>query len=182
MDRNTEGHSTARSAADSGGKSLRKLVKQYITVERLITLATVSLILLSWYVVSEKKVFSDVVIPPPGKVYNSFVAIVADGYKGNSLGQHLFDSMERLLLAFGFVVVTAIPIGLLSGYNSKIRAVFDPLVEFYRPLPPLAYYTMLVIWLGIENWSKISLLYLAAFPPVYLACVSGVQQIKQDYI
>ncbi|WP_405740667.1 ABC transporter permease subunit, partial [Anaerovibrio slackiae] len=88
----------------------------------------------------------------------------------------------RLLSAFVLVVVTAVPIGLLSGYSSKIRAVFDPIIEFYRPLPPLAYYTMLVIWMGIDNESKIALLYLAGFAPVYLSCLSGVKKIRQEYI
>lgn len=90
--------------------------------------------------------------------------------------------MQRLILAFLGAVVIAVPLGLASGYNSKIRAVFEPLIEFYRPLPPLAYYTVLVLWLGIENRSKIALLFLACFAPVYVACVSAVLKIKEDYI
>jgi taurine transport system permease protein len=63
-----------------------------------------------------------------------------------------------------------------------VRAVFDPLVEFYRPLPPLAYYTLLVIWLGIENGSKIALLYLAAFPPLSVAAMAGVRGVSPERI
>ncbi len=162
-------------------RQVRK-VKKSIKVEHFITFMTLAVAFFCWYLLTAQKIFSDVIIPSPDKVYHTFIDILLNGYKGNTLGQHLADSLLRLLTAFLLVIVTAIPIGLLSGYNSKVRAVFDPLIEFYRPLPPLAYYTMLVIWLGIENGSKITLLYMAAFAPVYLACISGVKKIKQDYI
>ena len=90
--------------------------------------------------------------------------------------------MQRLVVAFLWAAVIAVPLGLASGYSSKIRAVFEPIIEFYRPLPPLAYYTILVLWLGIENKSKIALLFLACFAPIYVSCVSAVIKIKEDYI
>ncbi len=157
-------------------------LKKQITIEKMITMGTVIFILLIWYLVTDFKIFSEFLIPTPAKVFSSLQEILAGGYKGNSLLKHLTDSMIRLLTAYVLVFVTAIPIGLLSGYNSKIRAVFEPIIEFYRPLPPLAYYTLLVMWLGIEDTSKITLLYLSAFAPVYIACVSGVIKIRRDYI
>ena len=161
---------------------IKQSIKAQLKIEHLITLLTVSAVFITWYIVTDLKIFSDVIIPSPWKVYKTFIDIIAEGYKGSALSRHLLDSLERLLTAFGLVCITAVPIGLLSGYSSKVRAVFEPLVEFYRPLPPLAYYTMLVIWMGIGNSSKIMLLYLAGFAPVYLACISGVMKIKQDYI
>jgi taurine transport system permease protein len=157
-------------------------VKRQVTIERLLTLSTVLLLFLLWFIVTELKIFSDIVVPSPQKVIASFFEIAKNGYKENSLLTHLGDSMMRLIGSFLLVIVTAIPLGLISGYNSKVRAIVDPLIEFYRPLPPLAYYTLLVLWMGIENSSKIALLYLAGFAPVYIACVSGVRKIKQDYI
>jgi taurine transport system permease protein len=90
--------------------------------------------------------------------------------------------MQRLLIAFGLSIITAIPLGLLSGYFSNVSAVISPFVEFYRPIPPLAYYTLLVLWLGITEGSKITLLYLAGFAPIFISCVSGVKRISKDYL
>ena len=151
-------------------------------VEAFITLGTVTVVLAIWYGITAQHVFSEVIIPSPAKVWHSFLSIWSNGYKGISLFQHFLYSMVRLFSAFILVVGTAVPLGLLSGYSIKLRAVFDPLIEFYRPLPPLAYYTLLVIWLGIDNGSKIALLYLAGFAPVYLACMSGVRKVRRDYI
>ena len=58
----------------------------------------------------------------------------------------------------------------------------EPLVEFFRPLPPLAYYVLLVLWLGIGNSSKIVLLLFACLPPIFVACAAATRRIPQDYV
>lgn len=153
-----------------------------ITIEKLITAATWIIILGCWYIITKFEIVSPTLVPSPYKVWTTFLKILNSGYNGFPLLGHLGSSFERLFTALGLAVVTAIPLGLLSGYFRKIRAVIDSVVEFYRPLPPLAYYTLLVLWLGIDNTSKITLLYLAAFAPVYISCASAVTKINQDYI
>ena len=96
------------------------------------------------------------------------VTIATNGYKGFTLAQHIGASMYRLLVSFVLAAIVAVPLGLLSGTSSKFRAVLEPIIEFYRPLPPLAYYTLLVLVLGIDNESKIALLFLACF---FLVCL-----------
>lgn len=95
---------------------------------------------------------------------------------------HIGSSLYRLLFAYVLAVATAIPLGLLSGYFPKIHAVLEPIINFYRPLPPLAYYTLLILWMGIGDVSKIFLLYLASFAPIYIACSSSVVKIEPNYL
>ncbi|HEY9639438.1 MAG TPA: ABC transporter permease subunit [Coleofasciculaceae cyanobacterium] len=139
-------------------------------------------ILGAWSLATSLQWVSPLFLPSPISVGLAFLEILKEGYKGNSLLFHIAQSMYRLLLALLLAIVTAIPLGMLSGFSKPFRAALDPLIEFYRPLPPLAYYTLLVIWLGIENPSKIALLFLAAFAPLYIAVVSGVQRISIDRI
>ena len=61
--------------------------------------------------------------------------------------------------AFALACVTAIPIGILMGVNRVARGIFDPPIEFYRPLPPLAYLPLIIIWFGIGEFSKVLLIY-----------------------
>lgn len=156
--------------------------KKRITIENMLTLATIILILLVWFVVTNFGIANSKMVPTPQAVWNAFIDIIQNGYKNYSLLQHLGASMERLFISFFFAALIAVPFGLASGYNSKIRAIFEAIIEFYRPLPPLAYYTLLVLWLGIGNESKITLLFLACFAPIYISCVSAVLKIKEDYI
>ena len=79
-------------------------------------------------------------------------------------------------------LITAIPLGLLCGYFAPLRAVVNSLINFYRPLPPLAYYSLLIVWLGIDESSKVMLLYLASFAPIYISSVSAVSRVNDAYI
>ena len=158
------------------------LSPKIVTQERIISLTTVTVVLLIWIFVTDNKLVNPLFLPSPLAVWQAFVDICQNGYKGTPLISHIGDSMYRLVVALVLAIVTAIPLGMLSGFSKPIRAALDPIIEFYRPLPPLAYYTLLVIWLGIENPSKIALLYLGAFAPLYIAAVSGVQRIPRDRI
>lgn len=147
----------------------------------LISCCSVGLILAVWTIASVSGALSSGMVPTIQSVIAALVDISVNGYKGSTLLQHLGASFYRLLTAFGLAILTAIPLGLLSGQNDKVRAALEPLVEFVRPLPPLAYYTILVLWMGIGNGSKIMLLYLACFAPIYVACVAAVTKIPASY-
>jgi taurine transport system permease protein len=160
----------------------RKKKREKSQTERLLTISTWVLIIGTWYTVTRLGLFSTTLVPSPMRVWEAFRDILSDGYNRISLWMHLWASFRRLFLAMFFAIVIAIPLGLLSGYNGKVRAIVDSVVEFIRPLPPLAYYTLLILWFGIDDTSKVILLYLAAFAPIYIACVSAVTNINEDYI
>ncbi len=123
-----------------------------------------------------------VVIPNPYTVVKSFIHLCKNGYAGQTLWSHMGASLGRLLTAIFFAIITAIPLGLLCGYIKKIETVVSTIVEFIRPLPPLAYYTIIILATQIGNTSKVILLFIAAFAPIYIACVQAVKQVRQDYI
>lgn len=156
--------------------------KETTKTEHLISLFVVLAIVFLWFYTTSIGIVSETLVPSPQSVWNSFIDILKNGYKGSTLLEHLMASMGRLIKAYILAMITAIPLGLLSGYHSKVRAFLEPIIEFYRPLPPLAYYTLLVLWMGIGDGSKIMLLFLAGFAPIYIACASGVNKVKQDYI
>lgn len=171
-----------KSKKASSNRQQRSFIKGIITQERLISLTTVAIVFIAWTLITANELVSPLFLPSPMAVWNAFLDIWQNGYKGNSLLFHIGESMYRLIFALVLAILTAIPLGMLSGFSKPVRAALDPLIEFYRPLPPLAYYTLLVIWLGIENPSKIALLYLGAFAPLYIAAVSGVQRIPRDRV
>lgn len=151
-------------------------------VEPLLTVLTVAAIFAVWYVVAEWRLLPPLFVPHPLDVWQAFTEIATEGYRGPTLLRHLADSLYRVLLGFFLAVVTAVPLGLAIGYSTRVQAIFDPIIEFYRPLPPLAYYTLLIIWLGIEDQSKIALLYLAAFPPLSVSAMAGVRGVSEERI
>jgi len=171
--------SSDRAARRAAGRGAGLLA---LRVEWLLTAATLTSLLLAWYAVARFGLVSDLFVPHPAAVWAAFTDILLDGYRGATLLRHLGDSLYRVVVGFLLAVGTAVPLGLAIGYSSKVQAVFDPIIEFYRPLPPLAYYTLLVIWLGIENESKIALLYFAAFPPLSVSAMAGVRGVASERI
>ncbi len=147
-----------------------------------ISLFTWLILIAIWYIATEYKLLENVLMPSPKEVILRFIDIAKNGYNNITLLTHIYVSFKRLFIAIALAIVTAIPLGLLSGYFPVVRSVFDSLIHFYRPIPPLGYYTLLVIWMGIDDSSKVMLLYLAAFAPIYLICVSSVGQVKKEYI
>ena len=150
--------------------------------EKILTGGTIAAVFLIWLGITGFKWVDPKLIPSPLSVFAAFTDILQNGYKNHTLLQHLGASLGRLMTAFCGALIVAAPLGLASGFNSKIRAVWEPIIEFYRPLPPLAYYTILILWLGIGNESKTALLFLACFAPVYVSCVSAVIRINEDFI
>lgn len=162
--------------------STRSILSKFAKSERIIALLSVLAGLALWFISTSFGWVDPLFLPSPIAVGATFLEILKDGYKGSSLLFHIGASMYRLGVALLLTLITAVPLGMVCGLSKKVSAVLDPWIEFYRPLPPLAYYTLLVIWLGIENSSKIALLYLAAFAPLFIAVVAGVQRIPQDRI
>lgn len=181
MSLGTQQPSTSTTQGRSPGIRRIQLWVQLIRPQTLSVLS-VSTVIALWFVSTNLDWVNPLFVPSPQSVWVAFTDILQNGYKGRSLLAHIFSSLWRLGLAFSLAFVTAVPLGLASGYFKPIQAILDPFIEFYRPLPPLAYYTLLVIWLGIEDESKIALLFLAGFAPLYIAMVSGVRRVPRDRI
>ena len=117
-------------------------------------------------------------LPPPEKVWSTFLTLNAEGYQGVSLWENVFWSLARVFIGFGLGCLFGIPLGYAMGLNGWLRGWFDPIVEFMRPVPPLALIPLVIIWFGIGEQGKISLLFLAALWIMTIAARSGVSGVN----
>lgn len=138
-----------------------------------------------WWLVAELNIWDDLFVPDPAAVWQRFIEseTTHDGQVGLSgyyLHEHLWASLVRIASGVGAAVVFGTALGLALATSRKFQLIVEPYVNFLRALPPLAYFSLLIIWFGIENTSKIWLLFLAAFPPIALSVLSGVRGIPQQ--
>lgn len=147
-----------------------------------ISLVTAFAIVASWWLVSRLGLVSPLFLPSPAEVADQFVRIAAEGYAGASLWSHVSASLTRIVTAALIACSLGIPVGLLMGLNRWAKGVFDVPVEFYWPLPPLAYLPLMIIWLGIGETSKITLLVLAMFAPICLSAQAGVRSLPLERV
>ncbi len=148
----------------------------------LATLASLGAILALWWGVTASGLIAPLFLPGPSEVLLRLVDLARHGFVGASLLQHMAASLARVGLAMLFAVITAIPVGMAMGLYPRINAAIDPLIEFYRPVPPLAYLPLMVIWFGIGELTKILLIYLAIFAPLAIATASGVRRVDPGRI
>lgn len=149
----------------------------------LLSLATALLMLFLWWVSTVTGWLPPLVLPSPAAVGDAFLAAQRGELQGgHSLFEHFAWSTGRVLAGLLLACVTAIPLGLLMGVSRLARSVFDPPIEFYRPLPPLAYLPLIVIWFGIDETAKVLLIYLACFAPLVVSARAGVRSASAEQI
>jgi taurine transport system permease protein len=165
-------------AADSGSNDTARASRAGRISSRQIGAATVVGLIVAWAVAARLQVIDPVFLPSPASVAQKFVAVATDGSSNATLLEHTLASLQRMLAALLLAIVTAIPVGILTGMNRVAQAIVDPLIEFYRPIPPLAYLPLIVIWCGIGEPSKVLLIWLAIFAPLAIATQQGVKRVK----
>jgi taurine transport system permease protein len=145
------------------------------------------LVLVVWWLLAASGTWSEIILPTPAKVWHAFIQSVTvhDGQRGLSgyyLWQHLWASLWRILRGLVWAFVIGVPLGLALGLWRPFELIAEPMVGFLRSLPPLGYFSLLIIWFGIDDTSKVWLLYLAAFPPIALSVAAGVATVRTERI
>lgn len=159
-----------------------------------LTLTSVSIVVLLWWLVTSLFAVNPVLFPGPGDVWEAFVRGMQErpvaegvdrtirGYQNYFLWEHLLASLQRIGAGVGLAVLVGVPLGLLMASFRWFGVLLDPYLNFLRSLPPLAYIGLLIVWFGFGDASKIWLLFLAAFPPIAIAAISGVRGVREDQI
>ncbi|MGJ8616036.1 MAG: ABC transporter permease subunit [Sulfitobacter sp.] len=117
-------------------------------------------------------------LPAPETVWTRSIQVAKDGFRDFTLLEHLGYSLFRVVAGFLFGALIGIPLGYAMGLSNWFRGWFDPIVEFMRPVPPLALIPLIIIWFGIGETGKIILLFLAALWIMAIAARSGVSGVN----
>jgi len=147
-----------------------------------ISVVTVVVLVALWALVTNMGWVKPLFLPKPQAVFQQFYEYLTGTANDKPLWQHFLASMFRVFSAFALACVTAIPIGIAMGMSRVMRGIFDPPLEFYRPLPPLAYLPLIIIWFGIDELPKVLLIFLSCFAPLALAARAGMRSASQEQI
>jgi ABC-type nitrate/sulfonate/bicarbonate transport system permease component len=135
-------------------------------------------VLVLWQAGSTAGLIPGFKLPSPLQVMGGLTDLVLQGMPpGHRLHVHVLYSLERVLWGYGLAVLVAVPLGVLMGWSRRVRDGVEPLVEILRPIPPLAWIPIAILWFGIGIRSAAFIIFLGAFFPVLLNTVSGVRSI-----
>ena len=136
------------------------------------------LLILIWQGLSSIRVIPSYKLPSPVEILLGFRDLLIIGVPpGNLLHNHMLYSLYRVALGYGIAALLAIPLGLLMGWSPGLLRMMRPLFELARPIPPLAWIPIAILWFGIGIKSAAFIIFLGAFFPILLNTISGVLSI-----
>jgi taurine transport system permease protein len=120
--------------------------------------------------------------PTPHDVYSAGLQILTTGYAGGTLLMHATQSMKLALLGFLCGVGCGLPLGLVMGYSRKAEALLNPIFFFIKPIPPLAWIPLAIVWFGLGDSAKIFVIWFSAFVPILINTYTGVRSVDQTLL
>jgi taurine transport system permease protein len=140
--------------------------------------ATVLVALVLWWVFTSLTGWvSSARFPSPQEVWQALEQIVIQGYGNGRLHQHVFHSIQLVLMGFTVAVVFGVSLGLLMGHSKRAETLINPAFLLLRPIPPLAWIPLAIVWLGLGDAAKILVIFVAAFVPSVINTYTGVRNI-----
>jgi ABC-type nitrate/sulfonate/bicarbonate transport system permease component len=154
------------------------MTQRNLRLERIGYIASPLIVIMIWKIVTYLRIFNPVILPSPESIGQAFLSELISG----ELLKHIQISLFRVFLGFGIGSAMAVSLGLLIGWSEKAKSFVDPIVEIVRPIPPMAWIPLSILWFGIGELPKIFIIILGVFFPVLTNTVVGVKSIEKGLL
>jgi ABC-type nitrate/sulfonate/bicarbonate transport system permease component len=172
-----------RSIADEVQQTVRE--KRPITIKRILTneyflyVVSMATFLLVWHEVASSGVFKGA-LSTPWQVVERFEGLMTDTLAGLTIGGHIWASTQRIFIGFVLASVLAIPMGLFMALNPYVDAIVKPVFDIFKPMPPISWVSIAILWFGIGEESKIFIIVIGTFVPCLLNAYNGIRLIDPE--
>jgi ABC-type nitrate/sulfonate/bicarbonate transport system permease component len=144
----------------------------------MLALVSLGAVLAVWTGLSGLGLVNTVLVPSPQDVARAALTAIRDG----SLLTNAAASLSRVLEGFAVAMLIAIPLGVLMGVSRTARGLVDPLIELLRPVPPIAFIPLAILWFGIGEFSKVMIIAYGAFFPIFVNTMAGFRDVDLVHI
>jgi taurine transport system permease protein len=149
----------------------------------LIGVVTILVLLLAWFVTTDVAGWIDRQrFPSPGDVLAAGSQIMTRGYAGGTLLTQALYSLRLVVLGFLVAVLTGVPVGVMMGLSRRFEALVNPAFLLIRPIPPLAWIPLAIVWLGLSDSAKVLVIWFAAFVPAVINAHAGVRNVDRTLV
>lgn len=152
---------------------------------KMISVCSVAGVIILWWLVTDiLGLVSPMMLPSPEKVLNTFIYKLNGGVNpdGATLIQHIAASMKIALGGYVVGVVIGVPLGIAMAWSRKFEMFAKPLFDVIRPIPALAWIPLMILWLGIGYWSKVGIIFFAAFISATINSYTGIKRTNQVHL
>ena len=166
---------TVDHAAERGRFTLYKLITNTYFLYAVSIVAFFSL----WHWTAAEKIFRDS-LATPAQVLDQMIRLTSMKFAGTKLWGHIWASFQRVIIGFALASVVAVPLGLFMALNKTVNAVVKPLFDLFKPMPPIAWVSIAILWFGIGEFSKVFIIIIGTFVPCLLNAYNGVRLVDPD--
>ncbi len=150
---------------------------------QMVGIATVIALVAMWFVLTTVTgTVSGARFPSPAEFWQSLRQISTRGYAGADLVSHALHSLKLVAMGFAVAIATGVPLGLWMGWDRRVEALINPVFLVIRPIPPLAWIPLAILWLGLGDAAKIMVIWFSAFVPSVINSFAGVRNIDRPIL
>lgn len=169
----------ARPAGGRGRFGIRSAVSWALGNRYFLYCVSVAGFLLFWDTIAVLRVYGNF-MPRPIEVVERLGVMLVDPLAGRTLTGHLWASLQRVLIGFAIAVVIGVPLGLAMGLNKWVSAVVKPVFDLLKPMPPIAWISLAILWFGIGEESKVFIILIGAIVPCVINAYNGIRLVDPD--
>ncbi|MBI9087047.1 MAG: ABC transporter permease [Desulfobacterales bacterium] len=137
------------------------------------------LFLLIWHWVAKER-FLGKSLATPYEVFKELYRLMGIKLAGKTLLGHAWASTQRIFIGFSLAAVVAIPLGLFMALNRTVNAIVKPVFDLFKPMPPIAWISIAILWFGIGEPSKVFIIVIGTFVPCLLNSYNGIRLIEPE--
>lgn len=141
-------------------------------------LSAISLVGLWWFITGPASLVSALFLPPPQDVAQRFIRMWSVPYLGHTLLGHILASLKVVMSGWLLAGIVGLPLGIAMGWWNRIRWIVFPVFQLVRPVPPLAWIPLAIIWIGIGDSARVSVVFVAALVPWVMNSMEAVSSVN----
>lgn len=132
-----------------------------------------------WHWTAAEKIFRDS-LATPAQVLEQMIRLTSMNFAGSNLWGHIWASFQRVIIGFVLASIVAVPLGLFMALNKTVNAIVKPLFDLFKPMPPIAWVSIAILWFGIGETSKVFIIIIGTFVPCLLNAYNGVRLVDPE--
>ena len=161
----------------------KKIENRNIFKFRILTVMTIIIFFCLCQFVADQGIVDSRTLPSPAKIYETFLAkLTKKAPDGNLLSANILASLQVSLFGFFSAVIIGVPLGLLMGWYKILDKTLTPIFEIIRPIPPIAWIPIVVVWMGVGLSAKVLIIFFSAFVPCVINSYTGIQLTNKTFI
>lgn len=172
---NTMEHAIPARAVPRGSAPVM-FVKRVIKNRYVLYLISIVGLLIIWHISAVSSKYSRY-MPTPFMVLNELWRIAHENLAGNNLWGHLWSSLHRVLIGFAIGSLVGVPLGLFMALNRYVNALVKPVFDLIKPMPPISWISLAILWFGIGEESKVFIITIGAFVPALINAYNGIRLV-----